>query len=72
MSARLLQDDNATRATSYNNVSRIAAFITFDAAKETTSASSYAINFKILKAESVDLSSNGTTIWANKNRAEPF
>ena len=72
MFARLLQDDNATRATSYNNAARIVASITFDAAKEVTSASSYTINFKILKAVSVDLSSDGSTIWANKNGADPF
>ena len=72
MYARLLQDDNATRATSYNNVARIAASITFDEAIEATSASGYTINFKIVKAVSVDLSSNGTTIWANKNGADPF
>ena len=72
MSARLIQDDNATRATSYNNVARIAASITFDKAKNVTSASSYTINFKIQRAVSVDLASDGTTIWATKNGGDPI
>jgi hypothetical protein len=72
MYARLLQDDNATRATSYNNVERIIVSITFDTAKVVTSASSYTINFKVQRAVSVDLSSDGSTIWAIKNGADPF
>ena len=72
MYARLLQSNNTSRATTYNNVARIIASIVFDNAKIVTSESTYTINFKILRAVSVDFSSDGSTIWANKNGADPF
>ena len=72
MTARLLQSDNITTATTYNNIERLLAVIDFTTDKTVTSKTKYTINFKIQKAISLDLALDSSTIYALKMGADPF
>ena len=72
MTARLLQNDNTTTATSGDNAERAAVAFTFTTPQVVTASSQYELNFKINSSVSVDLAYSGGSVWAVKNGADPF